>query len=236
MIKTNRIIIVIFLMAGTFLINSCVKDLREIENIESFNYNPSFSVPVGPLSFSMDEIMPTDSISHLEIPDSVLSLDTLQSPILVYDDYLYFYNPVPGYTSFFNQPVNFSNMTQQSDNIVSAMLKTHVSSYIPISMLMQGYLLDGQGNIIDSLNAEGYIQLETPPVNQDGTVTEPTEYTIYTHYNSNTSQNLLDVEEIEIFLHIRTYDENIDTLRVYSWYSIAFEFGIRAELLIPITP
>ena len=236
MIKTKRILLVISFLAGLSLLNSCIKDLRKIENVESFDYNPSFSVPVGPLSFTMAEIMPTDSILYLEIPDSILSLDTLQSPILVYDDYLYFYNPVLGYTSYFNQAMNFSNMTQQSDHIVSAMLKTHVSSYIPISMLMQGYLLDGQGNIIDSLNAGGYIQLETPPVNQDGTVTEPAEYTIYTHYDSDTSQELLDVEEIEIFLHIRTYDEDIDTLRVYSWYTIEFEFGIRAELLIPITP
>jgi hypothetical protein len=225
----------VFLLSLCFF-TSCIKDLREIESVESFEYHPSFSVPVGPLSFTLDEIMPTDSILGFEIPDSILSLDTITSPILVYDDYFYFYNPVLGYSTVFTQTMNFSNMTQQSEYIESAMLKTHVHNYIPVSITMQGYLVDGQGNIIDSLERAGPIQLEIPSVSQDGTVIEPAQHTIYTHYDSDTSADLLDVQELQIYLHIQTYDEEIDTLRVYSWYEMEFEFGVRAEFAIPIIP
>jgi len=228
-------ILIVLLVSLSFL-TSCVKDLRNIDSVESLEYNPSFSVPIGPISFVLEEIMPADSIQGFWIPDSILSLDTITSPIMVYDDYLYFYNPVLGYATVFSQPMNFSNMTQQSDNIVSAMLKTNISSYVPINMLMQGYLLDGEGNIIDSLNSGGYIRLDGPTVNQDGVVTEPTERTIYTHYNSDTSEDLLDIQELQIYLHVLSYDEDIDTLRVYSWYYCEFEFGVRAELLVPIFP
>lgn len=225
----------ILLILITVLTHSCIKDIRELEDVENLDYQPSFSIPVGTVAYTLEEIMPADSLMDFEIPDSLIQAGNLDTLILLYNDEFTFFRPELGYTAYFREPVNFSNLSQQSENVESAMLKTNITNRIPVAIEVQGYLLDAGDNVVDSLISGGRIQIPAPLANEDGVIDEPTYGTIYTHFYSDRVDELMDVREIYVYVHLETYAEDIDTVRVYSWNGIELQLALRANLTIPIT-
>ena len=217
---------------------SCVKDVLEVRDIEEFEYSPSFSIPIGPLSYTLGEIMPADSLSDYKIPYYQLP-DSVQRPIVLYhfdSATIAFFNPETGFATYFYQPVNFGNLSNEFDQVQSAMLKTIVHSKLPVSITLQGYLLNGAGDIIDSVNREGPVLIEAPEIPANGVITDPTDTTLYTHYYPSNMEYLMETESIIIDLFLDTYEAGTDTLHVYPWYGIDLQIGLRAELLIPVRP
>lgn len=218
------------------LLFSCIKDLKELETIDSINYLPSFSVPVGSLSYTLEDIMPPDSLWNYEIPDSLLQAGDLDTLILIYNDTRTFFRPELGYTAYFHEPVSLRTIFEQSENVEHAMIKTIIKNNIPVSIEVQGYLLDDNDQVVDSLIHSGKAQIPAPNSNGEGIIDEPTEETIYTHYYASQVDDLMNVTEIRVYVHLDTYTEDVDTLKVYSWNGIELEIGLRGDLIIPITP
>ena len=231
--QTLYTIFLILLVSG---LSSCLKDIRELNEVESLSYDPSFSVPIGSLDYLLEDIMPPDSLFDYEIPDSLIQAGNLDTMILLYNDDLLFFQPPVGYTACFREPVNFSNLSPQMENLRSAMLKTIIRNSLPLSIEVQGYLLGNNEQIIDSLISTGRMEIPAPLTDENGVVAEPAEATIYAHYNSDKTDALMDVNEILIYMHLDTYVEDRDTLRVYSWNGLELEIGLRADLTIPVNP
>lgn len=224
----------IFWLSGLLLTaTSCVKELRDINDIETLQYEPSFSIPIGPLSYTLEEIMPPDSLLEHAIPDTIPIPDT---SLLIYDDILYFYNPEEGFDVTYHEPLNLRSISEQSGNVESLMLKTNITNNLPVEIELQGYLLDDQGTVVSTISKEGIVHIDGPPLDNRGAIVEPVHHTVYTHFYEDEIDRLITVRTMEIYLFLQTFNEGVDTLRVYSSNGIDLQFALRANLIIPITP
>lgn len=232
--KTVKYLLPLLILPLIFC-NACIKDIQELQEIEDMSYNPSFSVPIGLLSYTLEEIMPPDSLYNFVIPDTLIQAGNLDTLILLYNDDRVFFRPELGYTSYFSEQVSFSNLSEQTENVEYAMLKTIVSNKIPVAIDVQGYLLNDSDQIVDSLISTGSAYIPAPEANEEGLIDEPTEHTIYTHFYSEKVDDLMDVTEIRVYVHLETYAQDIDTVRVYSENGIDLQIALRGDLKIPIT-
>jgi hypothetical protein len=208
---------------------SCIDDFNK--DLETIEYNPEFSIPIGPLSYILDDIMPPVSLSEYSAPDTAASSDT---SLIIYNDDLYFYNPESGFDTTFLEPANFGSLTENTDNVVSVMLRTNLTNNIPTVIGLQAYLRNGFDMIVDSISRDGIVMIDCPEINQEGQITQPTKVTIDTHFDADRINELAAVTYLEIYIFIQTYNEGIDRLHVYSWNGIDLQFGLRAELLVPV--
>lgn len=231
--KPQNLLLLLILILG--FSNACIKDIKDLQEIEDMSYNPSFSVPIGSISYTLEEIMPPDSLYNFVIPDTIIQAGNLDTLILLYDDTRVFYRPELGYTSYFQEPVNFSTLSTQTQNVEYAMLKTIVSNKIPVAIKVQGYLLDASEQVVDSLIPAGSAYIPAPVANDEGLIEEPTEYTIYTHFYNEQVDALMEVTEIRVYVHLETYAQDIDTVKVYSENGLELQMALRGDLKIPLT-
>lgn len=224
------------IILGCFLLTSCVDDLRNLETVESLEYTPSFSIPIGPISYTLGEIMPPDSLLNFEIPDSILQYDTVDRPMMVYNDSRYFYAPEFGYETTFRQDISFANLSPEFQYVESAMLKTIFTNNLPIALSLQGYLLNDQSQVMDSIFQDGLVMINSPEINSEGIITQPSEHTFYTHYDSDNVDFLMDVTQLDVYIFLQTYSGELDTLYIYSSNGIHLQLGLRADLSVPIMP
>jgi hypothetical protein len=200
---------------------------------ETIYYNPSYSLPIGPLSYTLDDIMP-DVALHEPVPDTTILPDTADVPIIVYDDSLLFVNPEEGHDTAFFEPFLLTSYVEQTEYIVSIMFRANVSNGLPVNTEIQLYYLDAAGTAIDSLYDEGPVQIERALLNDRDSVLAPYFTTIDTYLDDNEIQNLIQTNQIGLFIHLETYRTEDDTLYVYSYQQFDVQLGVRVELMIPI--
>lgn len=225
----RRIIIPAIIL--TFFVAGCLEDFRQ-ERDDMF-YTPTYSIPIGPLSYRLDEIM-----SYLSL-DSLIS-DTLEIPpsgadrILVYDDTMFFVNPIVGYDTilFFNY--DFSLLPEDEEYITSAMLRVNYANGLPLNIAYQYYLYDENDVLLDSLNDEGPIWVPSAQINEQGLVVSATTGRAETYFDSTEVQILFNTARFDLFLFLQTYTAGIDTLWVYSDQIIDLQLAVRTDLLVPI--
>ena len=152
-------IIVAIFVAG------CLEDFRQEQ--DNLYYTPTYSVPIGPLSYRLDEIM-----SYLSL-DSLIT-DTLEIPplgpsrILVYDDTLFFINPVQGYDTILPFDYDFSLLPEDEYFIQSAMLRVNYANGLPLNIAYQYYMYDENDILLDSLYDEGKVWVPSAQIDEQG--------------------------------------------------------------------
>jgi len=215
-----------------FIISSaCIEDFREER--DSLFYTPTYSVPIGPLSYRLDEIM-----SYLAL-DSLIT-DTLQIPpsgadrILVYDDSLFFINPLQGYDTIMNFTYDFSLLPAEEQYIHSAMLRVNYANGLPVNLAHQFYLYNDNDELLDSLYDEGIEWVPSAQVNENGDVVSPTFGRTETFFDSVEVQILFQTSRFDLFLFLQTYSGEIDTLRIYSDQILDIQLAVRANMIIPL--
>jgi hypothetical protein len=213
------------------LLYSCIDEFNR--GSETVYYNPSFSIPIGPLSYTLQEIMPYAALGA-PIPDSIVNSDSVVGPVLLYDDSLYFSNPTEGYDTFFYAPVDFRSLTNQWEYVRSLMFRVNLANGLPVMVGTQLNFLDSANTLIDSLYPDGKIWIQSARVDNQGIVTAPFENMYDFYIDSSRVAGIIGSTRMEVYLFLETYNENIDTLRVYSSYHFDLQLGVRAELLIPL--
>jgi hypothetical protein len=216
---------------AVLIITGCLDDFNR--DLETVYYNPSYSLPIGPLSYSLDDIMPSVALPY-PIPDTSLIPDTADFPILIYDDTLFFRNPEEGYDTVFLEPFDVMSMIEQTEYIVSVMFRSNILNGLPVNTDIQLYYLDAGGMTIDSLYNDGRIEIQSAEVNERDSVMVPYFITVDTYLDQQEIQNLLQASYIALYIHLQTYQPENDTLWVYSYQSFDVKLGLRAELLIPL--
>lgn len=223
--------IVIPAIVLTFFVAGCLEDFRQ-ERDDMF-YTPTYSIPIGPLSYRLDEIM-----SYLSL-DSLIS-DTLEIPpsgadrILVYDDTLFFVNPVEGYDTILSFNYDFSLLPEDEEYITSAMVRVNYANGLPLNIAYQYYLYDINDVLLDSLNDEGLIWVPSAQINEQGLVVSATPGRTETYFDSTEVQTLFNTVRFDLFLFLQTYTAGIDTLWVYSDQIIDLQLAVRTDLTVPI--
>lgn len=211
-------------------IAGCLEDFRQ--EMDNLYYTPTYSVPIGPLNYTLDEIM-----SYLSL-DSLIT-DTLEIPpsgadrILVYDDTLFFVNPVQGYDTILPFTYDFSLLPENEEFIQSAMLRVNYANGLPINIAYQYYLYDENNVLLDSLYDEGRIWVPSAEIGAGGSVIAPTIGRAETFFDSTEVDILFQTSRFDLYLFLQTYRLGVDTLWVYSDQMIDIQLAVRTDLLVP---
>ena len=229
--KTAFIKNVFILMPLATILSACIDNFNR--DLETIYYNPSYSIPIGPLSYTLDDIMPHIAL-QMPITDTTTLPDTVDTPILVYDDSLLFVNPEEGHDTAFFEPFLLTSYIEQTEYIVSLMFRANVSNGLPVNTAIQLYYLAADGTAIDSLYDEGPALIRHAEVNARDSVIAPYTATIDTYLDEEEIQNLLQASRIGLFIHLETYRTEDDTLYVYSYQQFDVQIGMRAGLMIPV--
>ena len=215
----------------TFLSTGCIEDFREEQ--DSLYYTPTYSVPIGPLSYPLQDIMSYLSLDSL-ITDSLEIPPSGMDRILVYDDTLLFMNPVVGYDTILSFNYDFSLLPEEEHYIQSAMLRINYANGLPLDIAHQFYLYDANNVLLDSLYEDGIEWIPSAGVDDKGTVISATTGRTETYFDSTEIQTLYQTDRFDLYLYLQTYRHGIDTLRVYSDQQIDIQLAVRTDLMVPI--
>ncbi len=221
----------LIILFTALIVSACLDNFnRELDTIY---YNPSYSVPIGPVSHSMADIMPYLALPW-PIPDTSLLPDTADFPILIYDDTLFFRNPEEGYDTIFIEPFDLQDIVEQTEYIVSVMFRANILNGLPVNTATQVYYLNEGGQTTDSLYDNGSTNIQSALVNERDSVLTPYFTTIDTYLDEAEIQNLVQASQLGIYIYLQTLQPDNDTLRVYSNQPFDVQLAVRVELLIPL--
>lgn len=218
-----------YLFCCFLLINSC--NINEIGNIsEAVNYNPSFSFPFGSDEFTLE-----DAIN--EYPGGLYELvDTLNIPDNIetfwYNNSIYVH---PGNLDYrYLSDFSLTNITGNTEYIVSLTLRTNARNEIPASAFIQIYFIDGAGFVLDSLYQSGYLQINDAKTDGAGNLLQAAILQEDTQLTENQIQLLAQAVQIQVFGRIVPEEYKATGVHYYSFQSFWLQLGFRVELEMPL--
>jgi hypothetical protein len=201
------------LLAFTACIDENITHVSEDMDITS-----GFSIPGGPLTYSIN--------NYLESLDTIV---TTADDSLFYNDTLY-----PNYLDYLiridNEDFDFTRLSDNLDHIESIMFRLIVTNGYPTKAITQIYFTDDINLIIDSLFADGPYVLPSAPVNNEGKVTSPYEEIVDIYMSSDFIDHMPDIRNMLIHSVIYTKRDDIRHVKFYSDY--VFKINIAARVLI----
>ncbi|MBN2524043.1 MAG: hypothetical protein JXB24_12290 [Bacteroidales bacterium] len=215
-----------FILTG-FLTVACLDDFNRSN--DPMYYNPTFSVPIGPLNYTLDDIMPPEALENQIIDTSTVG-DSI--PLIIYNSSLFFENPGLGFDTLFTGAMNFSSISPDMEYAQSLMFRINYANEIPANLAIQMYFyIDNQ--LVDSLFENGSFWVAQALQIPDGITTIPFSGREEQYVDSTRIQNMMQVTNFELAIHVETYREGLDQIRVYSYYGFDLQLAMRAELLVP---
>ena len=224
-LKINLVIYLIVL-TGFFTV-SCLDDFNR--DNDPVLYTPSYSIPIGPLNYTLEEIMPYQSLDSIILDTSLIG-DSI--PLIIYDDSLFFGNPRTGYDTSFTGLMDLSSISPNMDYAQSLMFRMNYSNQIPTDMALQMYFYDG-AQLVDSLFETGRFWISYAVQGEDGRTTIPVYGREEVYIDSSRIDDFMQVNNFELSIHVQTYREGLDILHIYSDYRFDLQLALRAELLVP---
>lgn len=219
-------IIYIILLAG-IISSACLEDFNK--DSDPLLYTPSYSIPIGPLNYTLNDIMPPEALD-IPILDTSIIGDTI--PLIIYDDSLFFENPVTGHDTIFTGSMNLSSISTNMEYARSLMFRIDYANQIPTDLYIQLYFYNGT-QLLDSLFEDGWLQIANATPDQDGVNTIPVTGREEVYIDSSRIENFLQLTNYALSIHVQTYSEGLDIIHVYSFYSLDLQLALRAELQIP---
>lgn len=221
-----HLVIYFFLLTG-FLTVACLDDFNRLN--DPMYYNPTFSVPIGPLSYTLDDIMPPEALENQIIDTSTIG-DSI--PLIIYNGSLFFENPRLGFDTLFTGAMNLSSISPNMEYAQSLMFRINYSNEIPTDLAVQMYYYIGN-QLVDSLFENGRFWIAQAIQDPDGITTVPISGREELYVDSTRIENMMQVTNFELAIHLETYREGLDQIRVYSDYGFDLQLAMRAELLVP---
>ena len=222
--KSLKYISIIMLILSGF---SCTKNLNKTINNDIL-YRPEYSLPIGPLNYTLNDIMPKVVLGFPV--DTSLIPDTI--PLITYDDIIF---PDPfGHNATFLVPYDFSTLTSQANQIKSLMFRVNYVNEMPTYSDLQVYFMNSTGAILDSLYNDALFRLEAADIDQDGNVIQYYNGQNDTYLDSVKIRHLVNSQFLRINMFIATNRTDQKVVRFYSDMEIRLQFAIRAKLEIPL--
>jgi len=221
-----RLVISLFLLAG-FLTVACLDDFNRSNN--PMYYNPTFSIPIGPLSYTLEDIMPPEALENQIIDTSTIG-DSI--PLIIYNGSMFFENPRLGFDTLFTGTMDLSSISPNMEYAQSLMFRMNYSNEIPTDLAVQMYYYIGN-QLVDSLFENGRFWIAQAVQDQDGITTVPISGREEVYVDSSRIENMVQVTNFELAIHVETYREGLGRIRVYSDYGFDLQLAMRAELLVP---
>lgn len=218
--------ICLLILAG-FFAGACLDDFNRYS--DPVLYNPSYSIPIGPLDYTLEDIMPHEALDIPVLDTSVIE-DTV--PLIIYDDSLFFVNPRTGYDTLFTGEMNLSEISPNMDYAQSLMFRMNYSNEIPTDLAVQMYFYNGR-QIVDSLFEDGRFWIANAIQIENGITTIPVSGREEFYIDSTRIEDFLQIDNFILTIHVQTYREGMDRLHIYSHFGFNTQLALRAKLLIP---
>jgi hypothetical protein len=214
------------LLAALFFF-ACLDDFNREQ--DPMYYTPSFSIPIGPLNYTLEDIMPPEALG-IQVPDTSLTGDSI--PLIIYDDILFFENPDSGFDNLLTGPMNLSAISPNMVYATSLMFRMNYANEIPTDLTVQFYFYAGD-QLVDSLFPDGRFPIAKAEQGQDGITTIPVTGREEVYIDSSRIGAMMQVTDFELAIHLETYTEDSDILHIYSFYEFNVQLALRAGLLVP---
>jgi hypothetical protein len=185
---------------------------------EDVEITPSYSLPLGPLSY--------------DINDYLESLDTLTLPwpdSLYYNDTLY-PNVLPYLFRFDDQYYDFSFLSGNVERVERVMFRLILSNGYPTMTVTQIYFADGNQNIMDSAFSDGPHVMQPAPLDDEGVVTAPIVEIVDVTMSPDFVQNMGNIRHILIHGIIYTTRPDIAQVKFYTDYAYHIHIAVRIQL------
>lgn len=211
-------------------LNSCIdKDLTNIG--ETVYVTPEYSIPIGNETIYMDDLVEEYFGDLFEIPDTLLFNDTIS---VFYYDSIFYNNPIllefEGERTF-----DFSSLSEKTEYITSAMIRTNCINGIPARFHFQVYLYDYARQIVDSVYTSGPLVIEPAITDSLGQIVQSGELWKHDAYLSReVIERLPDIYYIystvtvEIENYSATYIQYLNDQEFWS------QLGLRVKLDLPL--
>lgn len=205
---------------------ACMDDFDK--DNDTIYYQPTYSIPIGPLDYTLGDIMPYLALTPI---DTSIIIDTV--PLLFYDDSLFFINPPTGHDTSFVELYDISSFSKESRYTRSLMIRANYSNSLPMKMEYQVYFLDANDGLLDSLFEFGHLEVPSASRDENNIVTAPYTGREERYFDTTDIATLLNTRKLEIAIHLETFKEAPNILPIYSDYTVSFELALRAGLIIP---
>jgi hypothetical protein len=218
-INTGRLphLIISLLFPVLLLMTGCIDEniFRVSEDVE---ITPSYSLPIGPLSY--------------DINDYLEGLDTVSFPwsdSLYYNDTLY-----PSYRSYLTRfDINlydFNSLSNDFDRVEGVMFRLIVSNGYPTRTITQVYFADENQTYLDSAFSAGPHDLQPAAINDSGIVTAPNQEIVDVTMSPYFIQNMGSIRHIIIESIIYTIRPDIEHVKFYTPYAFHVNIAVRIQL------
>jgi hypothetical protein len=212
-----------------FLAGACYKDL--VRETDTVYYKPTYSIPIGPLSYTLEDIMPPVALDSLvqdtaSIPDSI--------PLIWYNDEFFFINPPAGHDTSIVELFDISSFSEDAEYTRSLMIRVNYVNGLPVAMEYQLFFLDANDIVLDSMFLEGPLSIDRAGTDENGLVIAPNSGRVERFFDTDDIPIIMQTRKIQITIHLDTYREDEAVLRLFSTDGIDLELAMRAGLVVPI--
>jgi hypothetical protein len=218
-LKTGRLphLKVSLLFLAFISLAGCIDEniFRVSEDVE---INPSYSLPLGPLTY--------------DINDYLESLDTVN---FAWPDSLYYNNTLyPNYSSYITLSginfYDFNSLSNDFDRVENIMFRLIVSNGYPTVTVTQVYFADENQNLVDSAFAGGPYVLQPADINDEGIVTAPYKEIADVPMSPYFVQHMGSIRYIIVESIIYTTRPDIRQVKFYTYYTYHINIAMRIQL------
>ncbi len=117
------------------------------------------------------------------------------------------------------------------DNVIKGEIKTVITNEFPLSLDLQAYFIDAQGQVIDSLYTDGFL-LEGTEVDSDGRALESTPQSDITTISADRWEAIRQSTRLAFDIKLNTKTINESPLWVYDKYDILVKIGAILDVNI----
>ncbi len=194
---------------------SCIKN-----EIGSYTYSPTFSLPVGNIVTTFPDIAP--NLQLYPAPEDSSRIDTI--PVLYYNDILYY--TTTSFDTIFYKEINFADMSDRLEMAEEIIFRINYANYFPTRVSGQVYFEDAAFAVVDSLFPDGPREVDAARVDDEGFVIEPTIDQVEVTYPREKIDRLNRVQFVAIFVHMDLISDN-EIIRFYTDQRFEMQIGLR---------
>lgn len=209
----------VILSLPVFMLMAGCLDENIFEVSREAELHPSYSLPIGPVTFDINDYLEELTLMTMPWPDS-----------LYYGDVLY-----PNYRAYIPRwefgDYDLSMLSGDIGRVEQVTFHLLVSSDYPTLSVTQVYFADGDGNILDSAFAEPYALLPAE-TDADGVVIAPREEIVDITMSSGFVERMEEIRQIIIESIIYTTQPDVAHVKFYSYYAYRVNIALRIQFYI----
>ncbi|MBN1598611.1 MAG: hypothetical protein JW894_09980 [Bacteroidales bacterium] len=214
---------------------SCLDDYYKVKDDLSGDndvifYNPTYSLPVGQLSYSLNELLRYNQDFLDLLPFDYIVIPPTDT-IIEFNGEIYRFPYT--YDTIYFDTIDFSALIKDSEYIVSLMFRTRCTNKLPVEVGIQVSFCNDEGDVLDSLFSEGILWLPKAEADQNGII--PSNYGPEDIYIEEPMINtMISSTVLETHLYLRRDRNEEMIIYLHEDYGIDVQLAVRVELLVPI--